>query len=187
LSTHPKDSANSNPLGVMLALAITIVLAALVLLMALQLPNLWHDPAVPDIFQITKVGHTDQYGKLDYDSYLVIKNQGDTSYDNRNLSAKVYRNGDHLPDIPFINEGKFIPLHPHGIWYTGGFGTGDYWWYPGAGIYIYYSKGTFHPGDTMQFDVYDRTTNTLISRDTSPHGNEIQERCMKMYLNHQDV
>jgi hypothetical protein len=181
----PGDDAAESPLGTILAVTITVILALLVLLMALQLPDLWNDPTVPDIFQITKIGHTDQYGNPDYDSYMVVMNNGDTTYDNRKLCAKAYRNGAHLPDIPIINEKKFIPLKPYGIWITGGIGTDDFSWYPGAGIYIYYSKGTFHPGDVMQFEVYDRTTNQLISRDTYPHTNENEEKMMQLYFNHQ--
>ncbi|MGA2917054.1 hypothetical protein [Methanoregula sp.] len=182
------EEAAESPLGAILAVMITIVLALLVLLMALQLPNLWYDPTVPTIFEITKIGHTDQDGILDYDSYMVVMNTGDTTYDNRKLCAKTYRNGVHLPDIPTMNGHDLIsPLHPYGIWKMGGVGSDDFSWYPGAGIFIYYSKGTFHPGDSMQFDVYDRTSNQLISRDTYPHTNENQEKMMRLYFNHQDV
>jgi hypothetical protein len=148
-------------------------------------PELLSDPTVPDIFQITKVGHTDASGNPDYDSYIMVMNTGDVTYDNRKLSAKTYRNGDRLTDIPYINEDMFIHHHPTGIWKTGGVGTDDFSWYPGAGIFIYYNKWTFHPGDVMQFEVFDRTTGQLISRDTYQDTNEIQERCMKEYFSHQ--
>jgi hypothetical protein len=180
------NDAAASPLGVILAVAITIILALLVLLMALQLPNLWYDPTVPDIFQITKIGGINPYGNFD-ENYVVVMNTGDTAYDNRNVSAKVYRNGDHLPDIPYINEHKFLPVKPNGIRLTGGAGTDNYLWNPNARIYIDFSQGTLHPRDTVQFDVYDRTTNQLISRDTYPHANAIQERCMRLYFNHQDA
>ena len=180
------DQAAENPSGIILMVAITVVLAVMVMLMAMQLlPDLGYDPTVPDVFQITKVGHTDASGTLDYDSYLMVMNTGDVTYDNRKLSAKTYRNGDRLTDIPYINENLFIHHHPTGISHTGGVGTDDFSWYPGAGIFVYYDKRTFHPGDVMQFEVYDRTTGQLISRDTYQDKNEIQERCMRMYFNHQ--
>jgi hypothetical protein len=179
------DHAAENPTGIILVVAITIVLAMMVLLMAMQLlPDRGYDPTVPDIFQITKIGGINPYGDFD-ENYVVVMNTGDTPYDNRKLSAKMYRNGANLPDIPFINEGMFISVHPLGIRVTGGQGTNDYSWSAGARIYVDFSKGTLHPGDTVQFDVYDLTTNQLISRDTYPHDNGIQERCMRMYLSHQ--
>lgn len=180
------DDASSHPIGVILALAITIVLAALVLLLALQLPNLWYDPTVPTVFEITKIRHTNTNGVLDYDSYMVVKNSGSIAYNNRNLYAKTYRNGVPLPcDIPTMNGNDFLPTHHYGIQTLGGFGSHDFLWYPEATISIDYAQGTFHPEDIVQFEVYDRTTHQIISRDTWPHTNEIQEKCMKMYLNHQ--
>jgi hypothetical protein len=172
-------------MGVMLVLAITIVLATLVLLMVLQLPNLWYDPIVPTVFEITKIRDTNKNGVLDYDSYMVVKNSGKIPYDNRNLYAKTYRNGVPLPcDIPTMNGNDFLPTHHDGIQTLGGFGSHDFLWYPEATISINYAKGTFHPGDIVQFEVYDKATSQIISRDTWPHTDGIQERCMKMYLNH---
>ena len=169
----------------MLALVITIVLAALVLLMAFQLPNLWHEPTVPTVFEITNIKHIRING-VDYDSYMVIKNSGTTPCDNRNLYAKTYRNGVKLPcDIPTMNGNDFLPTHHYGIQTLGGFGSHDFLWYPEATIAINYAKGTFHPGDTVQFEVYDRTTNQIISRDTWPHTDRNTEKWMRMYLNRQ--
>ncbi|MGB7788574.1 type IV pilin [Methanoregula sp.] len=180
------DDASESPLGAILAVAITVVLAMLVLLMVSQLPNLLYDRTVPTIFEITKIRHTDKDGVLDYDSYMVVKNNGKKPYDNRKLYAKTYRNGDHLPcDIPTMNGHDFIPLHPYGIKTLGGFGSDNFLWYPDATIAIDYSDGTFHPGDIVQFDVYDRTTDQVISRDTYPHTDGNQEKLMQLYFSYQ--
>ena len=163
---------------------ITIVLAALVLLVALQLPDLSYDPTVPTVFEITKIRDI-KNGVLNYDSYMVVKNSGNIAYDNRNLYAKTYRNGVHLPcDIPTMNGHNFIPVHPYGIQTLGGFGSDDFQWVPDATIAIDYSDGTFHPGDIVQFEVYDRKTGQLLSRDTWPHKNDPGEKLMKQYLSH---
>jgi hypothetical protein len=156
--------------------------------MAIQLPNLCYDPGVPDIFQITKIRHTNKDGLLNYDSYMVVTNSGEISFDNRNLYAKTYRNGEHLPcDIPTLNGHNFIPVHPCGIKTLGGTGSDDFQWYPDALVAIDFSDGTFHPGDIVQFEVYDRKTNQLISRDTYPHAdkNENQEKMMQLYFSRQ--
>jgi hypothetical protein len=182
------EDAGESPLGAILMIAITVMLFLLILLMAMQLPSLWYDPTVPDIFMIDHIRHVNGHGVLNYDSYMVIKNGGTVAYDNRNLYAKTYRNGVHLPsDIPTMNGHAFLPTHHDGIQTLGGFGSDDFLWYPDATLAIDFSDGTFHPGDIVQFDVYDKTTDQLISRDTYPHTNGIQERCMRLYFNHQDT
>lgn len=109
----------------------------------------------------------------------MLTNIGDTSWDNRKLYAKTYRNGVLLPCmIRTINGHDFIPLKPYGIDTMGGWGTHNYHWYPGITIYVDYSQGTFHPGDVVQFEVYDRDTNRIISRDTWPHTRGNTEKWM---------
>ncbi|MDD1694112.1 MAG: hypothetical protein LUQ71_05255 [Methanoregula sp.] len=167
-------------------LAITIILAALVLLTAFQVPNLWHEPEIPTVFEITNIKHLQENG-VDYDSYMIVKNIGKTAYDNRNLYAKTYRNGIHLScDIPTMNGNDFLPTHHYGIQNMRGFGSHDFLWSPDATIGINYAKGTFHPGDIVQFEVYDKDTHQIISRDTYPHAEETnQEKMMRLYLNRQ--
>ncbi len=182
---HPHDTGSSALIGILLMVTITIVLAALILLIAIPMPYL-HDASVPSIFTITKIRHDDGHGHTNFDSYMVVKNSGDTAYDNRNLYAKTYRNGVRLPcDIPTMNGHNFIPVHPYGIQTLGGFGSDDFQWYPDALIAIDYSDGTFHPGDIVQFEVYERTTGQLLSRDTWPHTDDPGEELMKQYLSHQ--
>lgn len=180
------ESASSPVTGIIILLAITIILAALVLLMVPQLPNLSYDPTVPAVFEITKIRHTNPDGILDYDSYMVVKNCGTSAFDNRKLYAKTYRNGVLLPcKIPTMNGHDFVPVQHYGIQTLGGPGSYDFFWYPDAMIYIDYSKGTFHPGDTVQFEVYDRVTNQIISRDTYPHTSGNTEKWMGMLFNRQ--
>jgi flagellin-like protein len=182
---YPADTGSSSPLGTILMVMITIVLAALVLLVALQLPNLCDDPKVPTVFEITNIKHINQNG-VDYDSYMVVKNSGKIAYDNRNLYAKTFRNGVHLPcDIPTMNGYDFIQVHPYGIQYLGGPGSDNYLWNPDALIAINYAKRTFHLGDIVQFEVYDRKNGQLLSRDTWPHKDDPGEKLMKQYISHQ--
>jgi len=181
------DSGQSNPIGVILLVVVTIALAALVLALIIQMPKLGFDPPVPTIFEITKLRHTGENGVLNYDSYMVVKNRGTTAYDNTKLYAKTYRNGELLPCvIPYINFNKYIRDKPYGIQTIGGFGTDDYAWSPDASIFIDYSDRTFYPGDNVRFEVYDRDTNQILSTDTWPHTEETnQERMMKLFLSHQ--
>lgn len=169
-------------------IAISIILAGLVLLLALQFHVAGYDPGVPTIFEITSLRHTNQHGVLNYESYIVVTNIGDAAWDNRKLYAKTYRNGALLPClIPAINFNKFIYLHPYGIKTIGGMGTNNYHWYPGGTIFVDYSDGTFHPGDVVQFEVYDRESNQLISRDTWPHTGGNTKKWMDLLFSHQGV
>lgn len=179
------DSAASNVHAIILLIAITIILAALILLTAIQWPRMLNDQEVPTIFAITTIQHTNQYGFLNFESYMVVRNIGGISYDNRKMYAKTYRNEELLPcTIPTINGHDFIPLHPHGIQTMGGFGTHDFSWYPDSTIYIDYSQGTFHPGDIVKFEVYDRETNQIISRDIWPHTTGNTKKWMDLLFNH---
>jgi hypothetical protein len=177
------DHATSPVTGVLLLVGITIVLAALLLIICLgfQLPS--GDTSAPAIFRITLIRHTNPSGVLDYDSYMVVENSGNTAYDNRKLYAKTYRNGELLPClIPTLNGNDFLPTHHYGIQTLGGFGSHDYLWYPAATIAINYAKGTFHPGDVVQFEVYDRTTNNIISRDTYPDAKKYDTKWFYNYF-----
>jgi len=48
-----------------------------------------------------------------------------------------------------------------------------------------YSQGTFHPGDIVQFEVYDRDTNQIISRDTWPHTTDSTKKWLDLLFSHQ--
>jgi hypothetical protein len=180
-----RESAGSHLAGTLLMIVITIILASLVLLMALGLPNLWMaDDEIPTVFRITQVTYTAKYGGLKYACHVVVKNCGDTAWDNRKLSAKTYRNGHALPCvIPYINFQGYINNKPLGIQTIGGMGTNNYAWVPEAMVWIDYAQGTFRPGDSILFEVFDRDTGRIISRDTYPPVEVPDEKkWMKQFL-----
>ncbi len=141
-------------------LVVTFILAVLVLLMMVQLPNMY-DQSVPAIFKITKIDH----GARNYISYMVVMNTGTTGYKNKNLYAKTYRNGVELNcRIPTLNGEAFIDgSHHYGVQNLESRGLT---WYPSSSIRINYNDGTFHPGDSVTFEVYDNSTKQIISRHT---------------------
>lgn len=167
--------------GVIVMIAVAVILAALLIAHLLQLPALLVRTEVPAIFEITNVRHTNEHGVLNYDSYVVVTNTGDHRYDNRNLYAKTYRDGNLLPCfIPYINFNKFIYVHPYGIETIGGHGTDNFHWDPGATIFIDYKDGTFRSGNVIRFEVYDRDTGRIISRDTWPHTTDGTKKWMDL-------
>ena len=176
------ESASSAIHGCLLLIAITFILAALVLLMLPKLPEYSSD-GIPVIFEITTMKYT-KTGSWKYENKLIVKNSGTTSYDNRKLYAITYRNGERLPcKIPYINFQYYINNKPLGIQRIGGTGTDDFSWMQEATIFIDYSQGTFRPGDTIQFEVYDKETNRMISSDTYPHIEKTrEEKMMDEYL-----
>jgi len=150
-------------MGIILLLAITLLLALLVLLM-FRLPFLY-DTSVPAIFKITNIRHTSEHGALNYDSYMVIMNTGATGYPNRNLYAETYRNGVILDcRIETFNGHDFIPTHHYKIQTLGGPGSSGSTWSPVEMVFIDFRDGTFHPGDQVILEVYDNSTKQIISR-----------------------
>ncbi len=181
-------SSKSDSIATILMLSITILLAGLILVLIIQVPKIFFDDPVPAIFEITRVRHTSENGVLNYDSYMVITNVGSKPFDNRKLCARTYRNGHLLPYfIPYINFNKFIYVHPHGIETIGGTGTNNYHWNPGATVFVDFRDGTIRPGDIIQFDVYDRETNTIVSRDIWPHSGGSTKKWMNLLFSRQAV
>jgi len=163
ISVRRHGEASSPALGIILLLAITLILALLVLLM-FHLPFLY-DTSVPAIFKITNIRHTSEHGALNYDSYMVIMNTGTAGYPNKNLYAGIYRNG-VLMDcrIETFNGHDFIPTHHYTIQTLGGPGSCGSIWNPVEMVFIDFRDGTFHPGDQIIFEVFDNSTKQIVSR-----------------------
>jgi len=102
----------------MLMLAVTFLLALLVLLLIPAMPY-QYDPSVPAIFKIINIRH-----EPNFDSYMVVMNTGTSGYLNRNLYAMTYRNGKLLPSsISTMNGYAFISTHHYGVQTFGGPGS----------------------------------------------------------------
>ena len=164
-----------------------MVLAVLILLLC-HIPNFaLPDTEAPAIFKITNIRHTNENGILNYDSYMVVINSGEITYNTQNLYAKTYRNGILLDSvITTMNGHDFISSHHFGIQYIVGM-TGQKW-NSQQRIGIDFKDRTFHPDDVVIFEVYDITTDQIISRDTYPHKTEHDAQWFYHYfINHQAV
>jgi flagellin-like protein len=168
-----QESASSPIIGTILIVAITIILAILVLLM-FHMPQMpWENVTVPVIFKITNILNNNEFGQKNYDSHMIVKNIGSTYYMNWNLYVLTYVDGVQIPaEILTLNAYDQIrdPRH-HGIQKLSDQGSkgnrekGQGRWSPGASLSIYYKHGTFHPGDMVMIEVYDNTTKKILSRD----------------------
>jgi hypothetical protein len=151
------------------------MLVLLVLLMCLGFEMPHGDAQVPAIFKITNVVHTNQYGKMNKESYLVLTHRGKQNYRNRYLYVTLYVNDIQADlDLPTLNGDASCHLHHHGFQNIGGLGCDGGMsdpaaqWYPDQMIWIDFNNGMFGPGDTIRIEVYDGLTGKIISRDTWP-------------------
>jgi hypothetical protein len=161
------DAASSYPIGVILLVAITFLLALLVLLMLQFQPfALNMETEIPKIFTITSIKSVDEItGHLNYDSRVLLLNTGKAVVQNKNIKARFLKNGQPVTcTIATMNGHDFISTSHIGVQWMGGSGCSGATWSPGEQICIDFSDGTYHPGDSIQMDIIDKTTNVTISR-----------------------
>ena len=164
-SAHRNADATSYPVGIILLVAITFLLALLVLLMV-QIQPFAGNREIPAIFTITAIQGVDEItGRLNYDSRMLLLHTGTADYPNRNLKAEIVKNGKPLScSITTMNGHDFISTSHTGVQWMGGLGCSGETWSPSERISIDFSDGTFHPGDLVQIDIIDKVTGLTISR-----------------------
>jgi len=180
------DSAFSHHIGQILIIIILILLGMIVFLLVQYQISL-SDQRIPCVFEIAEVQHTK--GGMSETGYVVLKNTDTKAYENWNLYAFTYVNDNRIPaEIPTLNNYEYISsVHHYGVEkLVGSQGrreNHDAYWYSGAGLAIDYSDHTIHPGDRVTIEIYNRSTNQLISRDTFPHTDEKTRELMDEYFN----
>ena len=119
------DNAASDSFGVILMVAVTILLALLVLLMINIQPFAWNmEKEIPEIFTITAIESTDEItGHLNFDSRVILLHTGEIAYQNRNLTAKFFKNEQPVScTITTMNGHDFIDTTHRGSPVDGGYG-----------------------------------------------------------------
>ena len=163
------ENAVSQPLGVILMVAVTILLALIMLLMMnIHLPAWNPDKGIPEIFTITSIESSDEItGHLNFDSRVIILHTGVSAFQNNNLKARFFKNGQPVSaSIITMNGHDFISTSHFGVQWMGGSGCSGTTWSPGERICIDFSDGTFHPGERVQVDIIDKEKDLVISRHT---------------------
>lgn len=157
------EDAVSSPVGTILMVALTILLAALMLF--IMFPSLF-DAAVPSPIQITAVRHYDeQTGRLNFDSRVILVYKGEKRLNNTCLRAVFYRNEQQVPAvISTLNGYQFINTVHTGVQWIGGEGCRDGGWCPDQMVSIDLADHTFIPGDVVRLDVIEMPGNQVISR-----------------------
>ena len=163
-SRSQSDRGTSVALGVIMLVAITFILAILVLLL-FQMPNIDMEVHnVPAIFKIISIRHTGPNGENNFDSYMRVMNTATSGFKNKEIYAKTYRDGVLLNcAIPTLNGHDFADGSHH-FDVKNLVGAGGETWYPGALIGIDYENGMFHPGDMVTLEIFDKNTKQIISR-----------------------
>ena len=194
MSLKPKDSAHSNPIAIILLIALVFLLA-LLLLQGLPWPHHFSDPAPPDVFQITHINYYLASDGIHHVGIVSIANTESKDIRNRYIRVITYVN-DKLADcnIPTLNNELFISQAVHtGVTRLHGAGTGGdkryatSVWYGLSEISIEYKQGIMRPGDRVTLEFFDTRTNQLLSRDTYPDSEDNAEKWMKLYLSRQGV
>jgi hypothetical protein len=164
LSTYQDENAVSQPVAILLLVAITVLLAALVMLLVHMPAFDTETIATPSFLQILRVYHKDEQGHLNYDSRVILINNGTDILENRNLRAEFFRNGTKISaSVETMNGDLFISSHHYGIQTMGGLGCSGPTWLPQEKISIDFSDGTFHPGDRIRMDIFRNPAGTLVS------------------------
>ncbi len=166
--TAKSEGALSDTHGVFLMVAVTIILAALVLLMLLaMIPSWsWAQPPQPPVI-ITGIAHTrEDTGTLTYASRVTLLNNGSTVYENDCLKAVFYVNGQKVCIVQTLNGHLLIPSHHYGVKTLGGEGCRTPYWNPGEEMELDLSDNTLYPGAEVTVEIVDKRTGKAISKHT---------------------
>jgi hypothetical protein len=146
--------------------ALTVMLGAILLAMLLGFIA-WFGPGdsiVPSFLEIRSIAHINEYGVQNFDSRVLLIHNGTVSFQNDDLRAEFFRNGEKLNCVvSTFNGHNFISTHHFGLQNMGGMGCSDLKWNPREKILLDFTDGTFHPGDSVRMDVYYKPSDTLIS------------------------
>ncbi|UUX92940.1 hypothetical protein [Methanoplanus endosymbiosus] len=146
-----------------LLVLITIILAALVLLMIPELDFYQPEDEPPVIFEIMVIYSEEP----DYDSRIILRNTGINMYENRLLSAEIHLSrGDKVCQVETFNGHDFIPTHHFGVQTMGGSGCCDNYWCTREKIALDLSDKSIRTGDVVEIEFYSGESTDVISRDT---------------------
>jgi hypothetical protein len=167
VETSPRnETAVSQTHGTILMVVLTILLALLVLLL-LWMPTFeWYTPHGPEpIIIITAIYHHNENNALNYDSRVILRHNGTKLFENDEIWAEFFRNGEKVPcHIETLNGHRFISTHHYGVERMWGTGCSTNAWNPGEKVGIDFTDRTFMPGDLVQVDIIKRATDAVVSR-----------------------
>lgn len=164
--------AVSPVLGVILMVAVTVLLAAIILALLSWLPLLCDPFPSNDIRIVGFYDYDERSGHLfNYDSRIVLQNFGSKDLPNRQITGAFYRDGVRVRCNLESFHGGDPPHSIHTGYETmGGVGCQGETWEVGAKIVIDFNNGTFLPGQLVRVDIIDIGTGCVISSDSFKRG-----------------
>ncbi|MBT8507801.1 hypothetical protein AZH53_05135 [Methanomicrobiaceae archaeon CYW5] len=159
-----RERAASHIEATLILVAITVILALLVLLIPIHFPVFSLPEEPPVVFAITKITSDPP----DYESRIYLTHVGDTAFPNAPLCAEIYIDGKRVPCvITTLRTTDFIATHHYGVQTLKGPGGQDATWEPREMLRIDLSDGTIRPGDAVRVDILTSEDDSLVSRDTA--------------------
>lgn len=161
------ECGNSHTIGVILVIALTLIIALLVLLL-IHIPTLEWNSGPDALFLIVSISHSDRPPGFpeNFDSRITLMNSGQEPYPNDDLAVKIYRNGNLIEcSITTLNGHNFISTRHYGVQTISGSGCQGDQWQPGEKIALDLSDSTIIPGDRIRVDVLLNVNDRVISRD----------------------
>ncbi|WAI01527.1 archaellin/type IV pilin N-terminal domain-containing protein [Methanogenium organophilum] len=157
------ERATSQVTATLLLVAITVIIA-IILLQSFSIPDFnWGYSEPPVIFKITSISSSSPT----YESQVFLRNIAKQDYQNQELSADIYCNDKLLPcTIETLNTHDFISTAHYGVKNLKGTGGSSETWNYNQLLRIDLSDGFIHPGDTITVDIIEIATDTVISRDS---------------------
>jgi hypothetical protein len=166
--------AVSSVLGVVLMVAVTVILVAILAAFLFWMPHLC-DPFPPSIIKIEEFhDYDDRSGhQLNYDSRILLRNRGTKDLPNRQITGVFYSDGKRVPCTLNSFHGEDNPdgvIHHSGFETMGGEGCRGLTWEVGTAVLIDFNNGSFRPGQMVRVDIIDKRTGCVISRDYFQRG-----------------
>ncbi len=158
-----RECATSPVTGTLLLVAITVILA-IILMLSFHMPDFdWEYTEPPVIFSITSIDSVSPT----FESWIYLRNIENKDFQNGELSAKIYRNGELLPCIiETLYISDFISTAHYGVEKLKGQGGCTDLWNYNQLLKMDLSNGFIHPGDVIRVDIIKTATDTVISRDS---------------------
>ncbi|MEN6342161.1 MAG: type IV pilin [Methanospirillum sp.] len=166
------DDALSPLVGIVLMVAVTVILAAIILALLSWLPHLC-DPFPPSVIKIEEIHDYNEAGtKLTYASRVLLRNFGTKDLPNRQITGAFYSDGKRVQCTMKSFHGEDYPdgFHRSGFKTMGGEGCRGLTWEAGASVLIDFNERTFMPGQTVRVDIIDSGTGCVISSDSFRRG-----------------
>ena len=152
-----RDPSLSQLQGALLMVAITVILA--VLLLAYLMGLFWFESGCEctpsSLIKITMINN-EKTSTGKYKSIVTIQNTASYPIPNDDLRLELLINGEKARDVSTLNGHNFIAAHHYGVQTIGGLGTHNQDMIPKSFITINFADNTIFPGELVTVRIYQK-------------------------------